>query len=810
MVEPNARTRAGIFLTSAATLCLELSLTRYFSISQDYHFAFLVISIAFLGYGASGSFLALFRNLQKYDREKFLSISSTLYGFSVLLCFFLANHLPFDFFNLLWDKDQAFLILVFYLVLCIPFFFAGLTVSFAVTRMARSVASLYFFDLFGAGVGSVLAVIIFLPAGERGVFVLISSLALLAALFFCPRRARILRALLLLFLTGETALFLLSPPWLAFRISPFKALPVALKYPGAKSLFTRWNAISRVDALESPAVRYAPGLSLLYGENLPPQTGLCNDAGELTAITNFHSLEEPDLRFLSWLPSSAAYGLVQNPRALILDPKGGIDVLSALYYRSARVKVIESNPLLPGLLRRDLAAASGQIYNRPDIEVGVSDCRAALKQEKEEYDLIVFPLNDIFGSSETGLYGFGENHLLTVESFVQVLERLSPAGMASVSLYLLPPPRQEIRMLAGWIEALERTGRDPGSHILALRSWGTISYFIKKSPLSGQDIQSFKAFARDRLFDLVYCPGVKAEETDLFNQLGQPLYYDISKQLLSPSQRKAFYESYLFDVRPVSDNRPFFHNFFKPDRLKAAYEAVGNKWLPFLQGELIVPLIFGQAVVIAGLMIIGPLFRLRKKVFEKRPKMFSVCNYFGLIGAAFIFVELALLQKFILFLGHPLYSAATIIFGLLVSAGAGSFWSRKLALARPRSVLIKSLLICAVALWAAASFYPSLLNAWMGLPLVSKVFLSLGLVFPVGFLMGVPFPTAIRLVNARSQALVPWAWAANSFSSVINSVLALGIAFRGGYTLVLALAGGGYLLACLFLGFADHGHESHG
>ena len=295
---------AGIFFISATTLCFQISLTRFFSVSQQYHFAFLVVSIAFLGYGSAGSFLSLFQRWIETDEKIFLSSLAVLYSLTIFASFLLCKTVPFDIIKLSWDSTQIIFVFLYYIILSIPFFFAGVILSFAITRAASMVNSLYFFDLLGAGTGTFLAVLIFLPKGDKGVFPVLSLLALAAAWFFSPKRPPGFRCSICLLLSAGIALFVLAPSWLAFPMSDFKAMPVALRYPEAEHLFTQWNAISRVDIIESPAVRYAPGLSLLYGQALPGQLGLLVDGGELNAVTHWEENHEPQFMFLSYLPSS--------------------------------------------------------------------------------------------------------------------------------------------------------------------------------------------------------------------------------------------------------------------------------------------------------------------------------------------------------------------------------------------------------------------------------------------------------------------------------------------------------------------------
>jgi hypothetical protein len=583
----------------------------------------------------------------------------------------------------------------------------------------------------------------------------------------------------------EVFLFLQTPSWLSFKISSFKSLPVAMRYPQAQHILTRWNAISRIDIIESPAVRFAPGLSLLYEKNLPSQLGLTVDGGELNAITDFRDIKDPSLGFFSSLPSSLVYKLVPEPRTLIIEPKGGLDVITAIINNASHIKVIENNPLLVQILKNEMLSFSGHLYKQKNVDVVSSHSRSILKREKSEYDLIVFSLTDVFGSSATGMYGFGENYLLTVESFEDILSRLSPEGIISATQYLLPPPRQEIRMLATWIEALKRQQKDPAKHILSIRSWGTITTMIKNQPFRHTEILMLKEQAQKLLFDFVYYPGIKIEEANLYNRFKEPLYYNIFQKLIKNDTRESFMNSYLFDVRPVTDNRPFFYNFFREDKIRQTYKAFGQKWLPFLHDKFIVALLLVQSLLLSSVLIILPLRILRKKRKINQTRIFF---YFSLIGMAFMFVEITFIQKFILFLSHPLYSAAIIIFSLLFSSGMGSLISQKLLSQNLEKRLKLSLIMIAVLI--------------IGFFIISSAFIN-RLVFPIGFFMGFPFPAGIRLLSDKGRHLIPWAWATNAFSSVISSIIALMVAFWGGYNLVLILAAAGYLAAILFIGHAS-------
>lgn len=787
-----------------ATLCLEICLIRYFSISQHYHFAFLVVSIAFLGYGASGSFLTILKKFFQYDRGKFLSTASILFSVSLVLCFLLSNMIAFDFAKLVWDESQIWLILLYYILLSIPFLFAGLILSYAVTTAASSINKVYFADLFGAGSGTLLALVIFFPQGDRGVIVIISTLALLAAGLFQWRSSWHFRILFSALLIGLLALLFFPQSWMSFRISAFKALPVALKYPNAQHQATFWNSISRVDIIQSPAVRFAPGLSLLYSDPLPPQIGITIDGDNLTAVTKLEDTPNASYKFISSLPSSFAYTLYSEPNVLILEPKGGLDVLASQIFRARSVKVVENNPLIVKILHNQLADFTGDLYFKENILIENVHSRFVLQGGDKKFDLIIFPLEDVFGSSSTGLFGFGEDYLYTVEAFTEALTSLTTQGMVSMSFYQLPPTRKELRALTTWVEALERLGKNAASNICVLRSWGTISLFIKRKPFAPAEIQSLKTFARSNLFDLVHYPEIQREEANVFNRFEEPIYFDLFSRVLSPETRKRFLEDYLFHIEPVTDNRPFFHNFFKFNRLNQTFQSLGKKWLPFLQGEFVIPLLFLQSVLVATFFIFVPF--LFPSIRRKNSRTFPVrvFFYFGLIGMAYIFFEITLIQKFILFLGNPLYSASIVISALLVSSGLGSLGSKKILGNSLHKNLKRILLLCGglilFYLWILPIFFQIALKYALPIKMIVAVFI----IFPVGFFMGIPFPAGIRILNASDKSLLPWAWATNAFSSVVNSISALLIAFWGGYSLVLILSCGGYLLTLPFLNFPSH------
>ena len=779
----------GIFLISAATLTLEISLTRLLSVAQGHHFAFLVVSMALLGYGASGSFLSSFPSFMRRETSRTLIQASSLFSCCALFAYFLGNLIPFDLARISWDPWQIFNLFLYYLAFSMPFFFSGLAISTALVRWSGLSGKLYFFDLTGAALGCLLVLILFGIFGGPGTLLFSCLLGGLAAMAFAwaSKPVSIFRWSWVCFLT---ILLFWQPPFLNLRLSPYKALNAALQFPGARLLETRWNVFSRVDILESPAARTAPGLSLEYLEPLPPQLGLTVDADHLNPITRFTGTpgEKDELKFIDFLPSSLPYLMAKPERVLILEPMGGLEVLNALHHRPREIVAVEVNPTIVEILRGTYLEYSGRIYSRQGIQVQVADGRGFVRGSPPPFDLIVLPLVESLGASSSGLSSLHEDYRLTAEAFLDYLQALKPGGFISIGLYLLPPPRGELRLVSVVKEALERAGRRPGDHLLALRSWGTFSLLVKKEPIGPQEIKVFKAFGRRLRFDLVYYPGMPEEEANIYNRFATPLYFRSLQRVLSEGEK--FYAQYPFDISPATDDRPFFHHYFRWSHLGGIYRLAGEKWPILIEGGYLVPLVFFQALLLSFLFIVLPL--IFRRLNGQKPKIprrqsFPWLGYFAALGLGFMFVEISLIQKFILFLGHPVYSVSLVIFSLLIFAGVGSRFSMCLD---PRtSGGLKLVLLSASALLCLYTFaLPQVLPFFQGKPLFFRQMMTVLLIAPPGFLMGMPFPLGIRLAGSQCPFLVPWAWCANGCASVLGSILPVIIALAWGFQAVFFLA----------------------
>ncbi len=799
----------GIYLTSFSTLLFEITLTRVFSVAQWYHFAFMVVSMALLGYSASGTFLMLFPSIFKKDTYSVLSNCALLFAISSPLSYIITNRIAFDPVKIAWDPMQIIYILIYYILLSIPFFFSGMIISIAISRFSNIVHRIYFSDLIGAGSGCLLALLIFSLTGASNSVIISSISGILASTIFSlqpsPYKKNIFPYRLILIII-PISIIIISPSFMEISLSPYKGLQTALRHPDSEIVKTEWDSISRVDVIKSGAVRFAPGLSLKFQGELPEQIGLTVDGGSLNAITKF-SGNKDEIRFIDYLPSAIPYYLTNPDNVLIFDPRGGMDILSAIYHGAKNIESVEFYPLLTKIVKNDYREFSGGIYDKEKIGIKSGDGRTFIRQSKNRYNIIQISPGDAFASSSTGIYGLTEDYRFTVEAFRDYIEHLNENGILTITLYLLPPPRHELKVVSTAIKALEEMGvSSPEKHIATIRTWGTITIIIKRNEFGISDIEKIKTFCKERHFDTDYYPNIKREETNIYNRFKEPLYFNLLSKIINPAEKDFFLNNYIFDITPVTDERPFFHHFFKWNTIKETYKIFGSKWQPFLEGGYLIPVVFIQALIVSILFIILPLFFSKPLIppLEKGGKEgFLFLLYFLLIGIGFMFTEISMIQKFILFLGHPVYSISTVLFTLLVSSGIGSHFSGKFSNGQDGGVRIREfksylLILCGLiiiyAILLPYIFNKILLEGIIWRQLVSFIFL-----FPLGFLMGIPFPTGIKLLERYNARIIPWAWCINGCSSVVSSVLVILIALSFGFKITLILSAAAYAGAFLII-----------
>lgn len=792
----------GIFLFSFSSLAYEIVLTRIFSISLWYHFAFMVISIAMLGIGASGTVLSLYPKLKAPSRHESIQTRIGIYGLflggSITLSYVSSNQLPFDPVTLQWDRIQLLYICLYYLFLSTPFFFFGLIVSTAFSVISEKSGLLYGSDFLGAGTGSLCLLYFMSIMSPENTIILISSTALAGAFTTGGRKTRIASAFLILI----NAFLLTMPGIISPRMSPYKGLQLALRYPGAEHIKTYNDPFSRIDLFKSPAARFAPGLSLKYLDPLPEQIGLSIDGGDINAVT--HAGKRESLEFLKYLPSALPYDFGKRDDVLILEPKGGLEVLLARYYDSKNIYKVDSNPLIIKVIRGDLKDISQGIYES-DAWDGIG--RSWLKKRKNKFDVIDIPL---MGISPSGSFGIREDYRFTVEAFREYLRHLKENGILSIHLFILPPPRMELRLLNTLVTAMEEIGvKEIDKKIVSIRSWGVVCILAKVTPFSPEEVEAVRKFSGERRFDLIHLPGIKEGETNIYVRMPSNEYFMAFKSILNPEKRGSFQRDYIFDIKPVRDENPFFHYYLRLKNIKKIYELMGEKWQYFIEEGYLLPAVFVQVLLLSIVLVFLPAFSGGRKNNNPTPlsippllrgdiqglkggtRELKSLLYFAFLGVGFMFVEIPLIQKMILPLENPSYAITSVLTSMLISSGIGSLLSYRFSLLKSKFILPAiSLLIIVYSL-----FLPSISDAISSYPITLKILFVFVILMPVSLLMGIPFPMGIKNLGERASHLIPWAWAVNGCLSVLAPIVGIMLAMEIGFKSVLWIGAGAYFLA---------------
>ncbi len=800
---PNRPPYFSLALLSASALSYEILLMRLFSIIQWHHFAYLVIALALLGYGVSGTLSWLFeREIRRFYPWAFFA-AILLFALSAPGSFLLAQAVDFNIEELLWDPLQLLKLGLLFLLLAIPFVFAAgaICMSFMAFSQART-GSIYALDLLGAGTGS-LAIIglmyLLLPEQILALLGLSGALAGLLAI----SELKLPSGRLLRILPGLIALAMLGlAPRIELIYSPYKGLSQTLQVKGARVIETRSSPLGYLSLVTSPEVpfRHAPGLSLIADSLPPDQLGLFTDADNMTAISA-HADSPQASAYLDRTTTALPYHLRRLDRLLIIGSGAGSDLVLARHHGVERIDALELNPLVVALVNEEFADFAGPVYRHPGTRLHIAEARDFLGQTDQTYDLIQLALVDAAGASATGLYALNESYLYTRQALTEYLSHLAPGGYLAITRWIKLPPRDTLKLFATALQALEQTGLAPAEarrRLVLIRSWQTGTLLLKQSPFSEQELAAISRFCKQRFFDLAYTPTLTRGASNRYNQLAEPIFF-AATQAMAAGDSEAFFKDYKFNLRPATDDRPYFHHFFKWPSFMEALELRGQGGLPLVEwGYVILLATLVLTTLVGGVLILAPLALLKHR--EKRDTSgvnpWRVLLYFFAIGIAFLFIEIAFIQRFLRFLHHPIYAIAVTLTAFLLFAGLGSQSCRRLS-ARLGLRRLARVVFSGIGLMSLLYLLglEGLFSALGSQPLAVKIPLSLLLIAPLAFLMGMPFPLALGEIKSSAASLVPWAWGVNGYASVISASLATLTAIHFGFTAVILAAVLIYLLA---------------
>jgi hypothetical protein len=784
---------SAVFLIGFSTLAFEVLLTRIFSIGQWNHLSFMVISIALFGFAASGTFLSIF-NTRQADPPLFASIRKTtalltvLFTSMTILAFVVLNNLPLDYFRLPVDPIQSLYLLIAFMILALPFFFSGLVVAVAYTRMPEKTGWIYFATMCGSACGAIFPGLL-LPFFCEGKLVIFSALIPLIviplSLFGLKRSSSVSKSLnsartALGFFSLAivfSAIYLLTPygnGLIRVKPSPYKALSQALQFPDTRIEETINHIRGRTDRVTSPHIRFAPGLSLRYMETIAPQNAAFKDGDNRVVL---YALDSPkSTRFPAYtLPYSGYFIHLQAQKALVILQGGGTAIPAVLASRIPDITLVVANPVLAEMM--------GKHY---DLAVASQAPRVFLSQTSKKFDIIHV---ENWGTSIPGSDALNQDHLFTIDAFSQYLRHLTPEGLVIVSRKLLLPPADCLRLWASAYEALKGIGAEhPEAHLAVLRNWDIFSLLVSKQPLA--NTTRLLDFARNLNFDMVFLSGMTPDHANRFNKFQAPYHFIEINRLAAAyfkGNEKTYFRSYLLDIQPQTDDRPFPGRFLKWRKLNSLYRTLGSRLYALLMsGEIVVSVVFIEALAVSGFLLFLPLLFVRRN--DKKLSVSQMLYFFG-VGAGFMFVELYFIKKYILLFGDPVISFTVVLAGILISSSFGGIWAQK----KEKHILKISLIALISATLIALMTLDTIIEYLLRVSTIWRQSGAVLLLMPIGFLMGLPFPLAMRDM-LKSPMQRAYAWSINGCASVLTSIISAQIALISGISYILGCAIAAYLI----------------
>ena len=776
----------SIALLSAAIIAFQLALIQVLANVQWYHFAYMIISVALLGFGAAGTMLALFeRKLTSYIEWLLpLLMLVTAIIMAIITGILQAPFTRFDSYLLFTGYSHIGRLLFTYLLFFIPFFFGALALGLVFVKQVAQIGKIYFVNLSGSGIGGILALALIQRNFPNQLPAFIAILPLIAGVLILPKSKHIIHTLFLFAAVLIIGWKIYQPPTLI--LSQYKDISKTLLLPGAMVSLKKTSPYGIIEAVSSPALRYAPGMSLTAEKTAQIKMALFINGDWFGAVTDWKRSDTSSI--LDYTTAALPYIIKDRSKVLVLRSGTGIDVAYAFTRHAKSVTAVEPNSVMLSTLKNELANSTDSLFYHPGISIHQLEARTFVLTDTAHYDLITMPLLGTFGGA-SGLYALQEQFILTKEALYEMWTRLYAGGVISISSWMDYPARSPLKILSTMVEVLDNAGvKDPRNHIAAIRSWGTITFVMTKSPLQQGEINHVRSFCETMMFDPAILPGLRAEERAIFNQFQDNRFFEYLDKIIS-TDRKTFYRDYDFNIRPATDNKPYFSQFIKWENLNRLARFFGNRSIPFFElGYLIVIVTFIQIFIASLILILIPLFKLSWKGKNK----LEVILYFSGIGLGYMFVEIVFIQRFILYFGNPVYAASAVITSLLIFSGLGSNASANLAKGN-RLQVIFTLIVLILLLYSF--LLTPVLRETIHLPLFHKIFIVLVLIAPLAFFMGMPFPQGLSSLSKINPQVIPWAWGINGCVSVFSTALATIIAVEMGFTWVMLLAALAYSFA---------------
>lgn len=794
MIEGEARATksvyAGLFLIALATLAFEIVLTRIFSVTVWYHFAFLAVSLAMFGMTTGALLIHLFPQFfPENDTNKQLTISAVLFALTAPLAMLMHLSMPVILDPVFMMSAVGwFAVFANCLALSLPFTFSGICVCLILTRFKYQVASLYAADLLGAALACLLVAAQIGASDGPTTLLLAATLGGLAAVLFSGNGQQgKWRGLSLL--TFCILGLMTSANFSAFRMgeqTPFRIMWIKGAV-AAKPAYERWNSFSAIRVIGDPHHPQAPtgwGLHPRFIRgNVTGQIYLDIDGNAGTYLTGFRgNLAEVD--YLKYDVTNIAHYLVEGANVLVVGVGGGRDILSALVFHQKSVLGVELNHHILYALTEYFGNFTGHLDKQAGVSLVNDEARSYITRSKQKFDLIEVSLIDTYAATAAGAFALAENSIYTLEAWQTFLDHLTERGMVSVSRWFEGSHPAEIyRAVSLATAALQSNGvKDPRMHLALIRfenpgNPGIGTLLVSKEPLKEAQLAKLDEQAKAIGFQIYLSPTVSVDPK-------LALIADAKKPL---EEIEAAFDT---QITPPSDDRPYFFEMAKIPSLNSSdfWQKLMQE-SEYMQGLSILGVLMCVLSVLLVLCIYIPLKVSVAKVDLK--KSAELCIYFMSIGLGFMFIEISQMQRLSVFLGNPTYSLSVVLSAMLAFSGLGSllisFLDKKQVLSSP----VARMVLVTVVVLLVGLITPVLTKQFLLASTAERIMLAIALLAPLGLVAGMGFPTGMKMAEGHSRSLLAWLWGINGAASVLASVLAVFCSINVGISAT-------YYLSCVF------------
>ena len=828
-----------ILLVSFAALLLEISYTRIVSFKLFYYYTYLVIGLALLGIGAGGVLVAVSGRLKRASTDAILLWGLLTGAVSVGVGYLVIAKLPIAT-NDIWDygTGSSFTNLAKLLLICLMLFASFVSVGVMIAtlfgRRSDDIGRLYFADLLGAGLAC--AIVVFLAAS-------IGSTLAAAGLWTAVRAVRSRPTTgtgsALGRTTGSTAGLVVGAPLtllMLLGVVLHNRLPdptVDASKPDRLGILSKdWSPVFRVDVTDwdDRHLLYHDGL---LGSNIYRFDKDIETTGERLGF------DTNDRR----LP----FEVLQAPPddVMIIGAAGGHEILASLYFDAAHIDAIELNPVTHSLVTGKFADYAGNIADNPKVNYVNGDGRSFLARSDGKYDLVWYPAPDSYSASNAasaGAFVLSESYLYTSETIVESIEHLTPDGILAAQFgefNYAKKSNRTTRYVSTVRHALNELGiDDPSGHVLVATQDNVgasvaSTVLVKRTPFTQAEIDRFTDMAAD--FTMTAEADAAAALAELTPDELQQLPPDQRDPLENPSRTTVqyapgggadanlnsvltlsdddldqWYDDYPYDVTPITDDGPFFWHFARfGDVIRNIGDPIDIWDTEDATGERVLLLLLVIAALLAAVFLLLPFIAVRE-VWTALPRKRTSAVYFVALGLGFMFFEVTLIQRLILFLGYPTYSLTVTLASILLFTGVGAYLTERY---KQRTDLAIKVLLPAMVVLTIGYLYglPVLTDALLGWPLAARVLVAFLVLAPLGLCLGAFMPLGLGAVaglTKHKSEYVAWGWAVNGFASVIGSVVTTLAAMTFGFRIVLAAGLVVYLVALASLRSLSQGTDA--